>query len=47
MAPGVNFVNKAQREGAGGTGTGPLPPGASHINNRLPGHQGCYPGKGV
>ena len=37
---GVNFVNKAQREGAGGTGTGPLPPGVSHIINQLPGHQG-------
>lgn len=44
---GMNFVNKAQREGAGGIETGPLPPGRSNANNQLPGHQGCCTGKGV
>lgn len=29
----INFINETQREGAGGTGTGLLPPGVSHINN--------------
>lgn len=41
----INFVNKAQREGAEGTGTGLLPPGMSHINNLPPGHPGCCAGK--
>ena len=35
----INFINKTQREGAGGTGPGLLPPGVSHINNLLPGHR--------
>lgn len=44
---GMNFINKTQREGAGGTGTGPLPPGMRHVNNQLPGYPGCCTGKRV
>lgn len=44
---GMNFINKTQRERAGGTGTGPLPPGMRRVNNQLPGHLGCCTGKRV
>lgn len=43
----MNFINKTQREGTGGTGTGTLPPGMSRVNNQLPEDQGCCTGEWV